>query len=359
MKKFLKKIFVLMTICISIPSNNFIFAESDEESYLKEDKAITESLGSNMIYAPHTGNVNLDYLYQMIQHHKGAIDMAKNLLNNGGENEEVVQIAKDIIKNQTISIASMESLMKTLIENLTQDKVREEKYLKEYQNINEKFSGIISESLAGKNLQMHAKASRFVEDYKQWIDFLEDSYEVVIYKEALAEYQSMLLFWCMGLYKHAFISLRSYFEATMFGIQLSTNEFNFRLWKSETLDLYWSQIMDDNEGIFSKKFVQAFEPLFADEAYGMKEIAKKVYRECSEFIHNNYGATSLLPKATQFDQVIFELLADKVESINQVIVFAFTMRYVENIIEKDKLSEFEEVIMDEIGYLGCAQEIYN
>ena len=101
MKKFLKKIFVLMTICISIPSNNFIFAESDEESYLKEDKAITESLGSNMIYAPHTGNVNLDYLYQMIQHHKGAIDMAKNLLNNGGENEEVVQIAKDIIKNQT------------------------------------------------------------------------------------------------------------------------------------------------------------------------------------------------------------------------------------------------------------------
>ena len=135
MKKFLKKIFVLMTICISIPSNNFIFAESDEESYLKEDKAITESLGSNMIYAPHTGNVNLDYLYQMIQHHKGAIDMAKNLLNNGGENEEVVQIAKDIIKNQTISIASMESLMKTLIENLTQDKVREEKYLKEYEKI--------------------------------------------------------------------------------------------------------------------------------------------------------------------------------------------------------------------------------
>ena len=135
MKKFLKKIFVLMTICISIPSNNFIFAESNEESYLKEDKAITESLGTNMIYAPNTGNVNLDYLYQMIQHHKGAIDMAKNLLNNGGENEEVVQIAKDIIKNQTISIASMESLMKTLIENLTQDKVREEKYLKEYEKI--------------------------------------------------------------------------------------------------------------------------------------------------------------------------------------------------------------------------------
>ena len=34
----------------------------------------------------------------------------------------------------------MESLMKTLIENLTQDKVREEKYLKEYENELAKFS---------------------------------------------------------------------------------------------------------------------------------------------------------------------------------------------------------------------------
>lgn len=141
MKNFFKKIPVLMTICISMAFNNFIFAESNEEAYLKEDKAITESLGSNMIYAPHTGNVNLDYLYQMIQHHKSAIDMAKNLLNNGGDNEEVAQIAKDIIKNQTISIASMESLMKTLIENLTQDKAREEKYLKEYEKIVKEMMG--------------------------------------------------------------------------------------------------------------------------------------------------------------------------------------------------------------------------
>lgn len=135
MKNFLKKISVLTTICISITSNSFIFAESNEEIYLKEEKVIIESLESNMSYAPHTGNVNLDYLYQMIQHHKCALDMAKNLLNNGGENEEVSQIAKNIIKNQTISIASMENLMKNLIENLTQDKAREEKYLKEYEKI--------------------------------------------------------------------------------------------------------------------------------------------------------------------------------------------------------------------------------
>ena len=59
MKKILKKISVLMTLCI-ITSNNFIFAENNEDIYLKEDKMIIESLKSNMIYAPHTGNIDLD-----------------------------------------------------------------------------------------------------------------------------------------------------------------------------------------------------------------------------------------------------------------------------------------------------------
>ena len=218
--------------------------------------------------------------------------------------------------------------------------------MQEYQNINGEFASIISKSLEADNLQVHAKAASFMDDFQQWIELLSDSYEVILYKEALSEYRSMLLFWCMGLYKHAFISLRSYFEATLFGVQLSTNELNFRLWKSESLDLYWSQITNENEGIFSK------------EAPYMRKIAVEVYRECSEFIHNNYGATTRLPKATQFDQEIFNLIGDKVESINQVIMFALTMRYMELIRRKEKVSNFEEPIMDSIGYLTCVQEIY-
>lgn len=129
----LKKILLCITIFISVSSVNFIFAENNEEVYLKEDKLILESLGDNLSYTPHTENVNLDYLYQMIQQQRCAIDIAKNLLNNGGENEDVAQIAKDTIKKQTITIANMENLMEKLINNLTQDKVSEEKYLKEYE----------------------------------------------------------------------------------------------------------------------------------------------------------------------------------------------------------------------------------
>lgn len=233
-----------------------------------------------------------------------------------------------------------------------------QEYIDEYQNINHNFSKIISESLKDDNLRVHAKAASFIDDFLQWLDLLTDSYEVVLYKEALSEYRTMLLFWCMGLYKHAFISLRNYFEAILFGVQLSANELNYRLWKNESLDLYWSQITNENDGVFSNKFVGAFSPLFCEEAPGMRKIAVEAYRECSEFIHNNYGATSSLPNATQFDQKVFSLIGDKVESINQVIMYVLTMRYMEVIRKKEKVSDFEETIMDAIGYLACVQEIY-
>ena len=99
-----------------------------------------------------------------------------------------------------------------------------QEYIDEYQIINHNFSQIISESLKGENLQVHAKAASFIDDFQLWLELLSDSYELVLYKEALSEYRTMLLFWCMGLYKHAFISLRNYFEAILFGVQLSTNE---------------------------------------------------------------------------------------------------------------------------------------
>ena len=44
--------------------------------------------------------------------------------------------------------------------------------------------------------------------------------------------------------------------------------------------------------------------------------------------------------------------------MNQVIMFVLTMRYMEKIREKEKVSDFEEPIMDSIGYLACVQEIY-
>ena len=133
-----------------------------------------------------------------------------------------------------------------------------EEYLKQYQDINKQFGKIIGESLQGANLRTHAKAASFIEDYEAWIMLNNGSYENGVYKEALSQYKAMLLFWNMGLYKYSFIALRGYFELTLFGIQLSTSELNYRLWKQSEMDLYWSQIVDPDNGIFGAKLYRKY-----------------------------------------------------------------------------------------------------
>lgn len=231
-------------------------------------------------------------------------------------------------------------------------------YLKQYKDINKRFGEIMDESLQGGNLRMHAKAASFIEDYEAWIELNSNSFEIGIYKEALSQYKAMLLFWNMGLYKYSFMALRGYFELTLFGIQLSTCELNYRLWKNSELDLYWSQIIDPENGIFSSKFIRAFQPSFIEGGKAMLALAKNVYRECSEYIHSNYSANDFLPETTQFVQSVFEKISSKVETINQVISFIFTVRYLEKIITSNRLEEFENCIMDNIGFIPCISEVY-
>lgn len=67
-----------------------------------------------------------------------------------------------------------------------------EKYLEQYKNINKQFEKIISQSLQGANLRIHAKAAVFTEDYELWIKLAKDSYEEEIYKQALEQYKAVI-----------------------------------------------------------------------------------------------------------------------------------------------------------------------
>ena len=134
MKKILKKVYMLLIMCMMISSYNIVFANDDyEDEYLKEYKSIIDTMGKSMSDAPKTGNMNLDYLYEMIPHHQGAIDMSKNLLNYGGNNSEVKKIAESIIKSQTDEIESMKNMIKKLESQNKVDKVKEADYLEEYE----------------------------------------------------------------------------------------------------------------------------------------------------------------------------------------------------------------------------------
>ena len=107
-------------------------AESNALSnYLKEQDEIMTDMMEEMTVEP-TGNASVDFLKGMIPHHESAIDMSLSYLKYGGKNEELKQLAKDIIEAQTGEIDQMNQLIKEIEDSGEKDEAKEEGYLTAY-----------------------------------------------------------------------------------------------------------------------------------------------------------------------------------------------------------------------------------
>lgn len=95
--------------------------------YLKNFQCILNEMIENMTQVRLSDSVSHDFIVQMIPHHKAAVEMSRNLLKYT-TNLPLQDIALNIIKEQTESIANMEKILCSC------DKVRNcERILCQYQ----------------------------------------------------------------------------------------------------------------------------------------------------------------------------------------------------------------------------------
>lgn len=123
--------------------NSTAYGEDNLTKYLNEQSSEMSTMMENMKSIKPTGDVALDFLYGMIPHHKAAIEMSKSLLKYGGENEQIKEIAENIVKGQSEEIDQMKNMIKCIESNPQIDEKKEQEYLKEYnkmfaKNMNEK-----------------------------------------------------------------------------------------------------------------------------------------------------------------------------------------------------------------------------
>lgn len=85
---------------------------ASESAYMKEYNKMMHSMHKDMMVKP-TGNDELDYLRQMIPHHKGAIDMSMAIL-KVAKDPELIKLANMIITEQKKEIAQMKAMMMRL-----------------------------------------------------------------------------------------------------------------------------------------------------------------------------------------------------------------------------------------------------
>jgi uncharacterized protein (DUF305 family) len=106
----------ILTIIALICATNFAYADSTNDLIM-----INNHMHEGMSIE-YTGNVDIDFLRQMIPHHESAVEMAKIVLRDS-KDIELKNLAKNVIKEQTKEIVFMIEKLKKLEETLGYESV--------------------------------------------------------------------------------------------------------------------------------------------------------------------------------------------------------------------------------------------
>lgn len=141
MKKFYFTLFLFATLLVgTVYSQNHLFAQepSSESEQSKDYQSayidIFNKMKEGMNAAQNTGNVNLDFVLEMIPHHEGGINMAKAIIKYG-TNEDVKKIAQNIVTSQEAQIPLMQQLKAKFEKEPLSTKEDSQNYIKDYDEI--------------------------------------------------------------------------------------------------------------------------------------------------------------------------------------------------------------------------------
>ena len=215
------------------------------------------------------------------------------------------------------------------------------------------------ESLSACYQARVANIHKQVNDFEVWTEFLKDRYEYPIYLSALKELNYAVFSLLSGQYHYAYFSLRYSLEQLLSAVYLSVHEINYRMWKQSQRDVFWSEIIDENNGVFSYIFIKTFTEEFTEEAGSFRGIVAALYRELSEYIHGNPSAICTLPNRNTFNEKCFDDICTKFETLSYIVNIALFIRFKDTLVEKNGLEKLENVIFDNIGTHSQVQSFYN
>jgi hypothetical protein len=154
-------------------------------------------------------------------------------------------------------------------------------------------------------------------------------------------------------YRLAFFCLRSFLEMSIAAIRFSAYEFELREWEASRRDVSWNTLSSDDTGCFSVNFVGAFFPQLKGESKHYQSLAKRAYREASEYVHGNPKSHGLAHEldATRADHW-FELL----DGASTAAIFCFLSRYLYDIPAERLSGDLIEIIQSEIGHFAAVKD---
>lgn len=220
------------------------------------------------------------------------------------------------------------------------------------QKICEKAKENIDLLYSSGKLDILSKCITFADDLYKWVSYCDNLKDYILVKNAQTECINSIYMCAQGFYKEAITTLRQFFEHMLFATLLSTNDYRYRLWQTGRYDMSWTQIVDDQNGIFGKQFISIYaEDLDDVRSVELLTIARNVYRECSEYVHGNFEKLSTLPDNLLFDESAVEQYVKNFESVQYLVCMALFIRFRHIFDKPDTTAALESIISDNLGTL--------
>ena len=205
-----------------------------------------------------------------------------------------------------------------------------------------------------------SKCITFAEDLHKWVSYCDNLKDYILVKEAQTECINSIYMCAQGFYKEAITTMRQFFEHMLFAILLSTNDYRYKLWQIGQYDMSWTQIVDDQNGIFGKQFIRVYaEELDDIRSVELLTIAKNIYRECSEYVHGNFEKLNTLPENLLFDESAVERYIKYFVNIQYLICMALFIRFRHIFNKPETIVALESIISDNLGTLSEIQELFS
>jgi hypothetical protein len=186
---------------------------------------------------------------------------------------------------------------------------------------------------------------------------LADRPEAEMYKLAILEFHFALLAAGSCQYRHANGSLRLFLELALNAVFFSAHEIDLRLWKKGQIDLNWARLTSADDGMFSKRFLKAFNPAIDGEGAQYLTMARTLYRELSEQVHGNASSYTDAASGMQYNKDRVLKFAESADTARLLVEFSVLTRFLPYA-SNETLAAVETIALADFGHLHAVQAIY-
>ena len=220
--------------------------------------------------------------------------------------------------------------------------------------LNKKSQLIFDKSIKFRNEL--GKAHHYSSCLHEFSEKITESSEREILKTVSSQLESATLNACQGMYRQAFSSLRLALEMGLAAAHFSVHKLELHEWLGGRYDIKWSCIIDENNGVLSNRFADAFFSEFKNDVVSYRKKSSEIYRQLSEFVHGNNETWDNSGIELVYNESRLKSYFKSINTVSEIILFVLSCRYLKSF--PPEALESLEFIPEEMSHLSYVREYF-